>query len=263
MLIDYLTFAKRYSTDASITQIAEFREAYSEYGRVSTSNSGNSGTLCTLYIPKHQQNDADALLAVDVITRSAGLRCRRIDIAMDVLAPMPNLDPAVLSGWIGKAGVPETLYVGSRQYRTFWRIYDKRKEILSKRHTDIGFDVTRYELEAKGKAARAIWPYLVDELKRGNDLEKILSQVAARFDKNHILPVLAEQADLTIFDAQYESSTWAWYTRHKENFLHDVFNNDAHSIEFEQDCISFVQDTIMRIANERDALVRRAVYENN
>jgi hypothetical protein len=87
--------------------------------------------------------------------------------------------------------------------------------------------------------------------------------VAARFDKNHILPVLAEQADLTIFDAQYESSTWAWYTRHKDDFLHDVFNNDAHSIEFEQDCISFVQDTIMRIANERDALVRRAIYENN
>jgi DNA relaxase NicK len=184
-------------------------------------------------------------------------------VAVDVAAPMPDLDPVVLSGWIGKAGVPETLYVGSRQYRTFWRVYDKRKEVLAKRHVDIGFSMTRYELEAKGKAARAIWPYLVDELRRGSELEKTLAGIAARFDKNNILPEQVKQADLTIFDAQYESSTWAWYVRHKDDFLNDIFNNDDHSVKFEQDCISFVQDTIMRIANERNALVRRAVYENN
>jgi len=43
----------------------------------------------------------------------------------------------------------DTVYVGNRQSARFFRTYDKRAEILKKSKIDIGFDITRFELEVK------------------------------------------------------------------------------------------------------------------
>lgn len=42
-----------------------------------------------------------------------------------------------------------TVYVGKRSSARMLRIYDKRAEILSKKHVNIGFDMVRIELEVK------------------------------------------------------------------------------------------------------------------
>lgn len=42
-----------------------------------------------------------------------------------------------------------TVYVGKRSSARMIRVYDKRGEILAKKKVDIGFDITRFELEIK------------------------------------------------------------------------------------------------------------------
>lgn len=56
--------------------------------------------------------------------------------------PMPSI---VMS----PSGV--TVYVGKRSSDRMLRVYDKKAEVLAKRRVNIGFDVTRLELEVKGK----------------------------------------------------------------------------------------------------------------
>ena len=43
----------------------------------------------------------------------------------------------------------KTVYVGKRASARMLRVYDKRGEILAKKKTDIGFDLTRIEIEIK------------------------------------------------------------------------------------------------------------------
>lgn len=52
--------------------------------------------------------------------------------------------PSILKSATGK-----TVYLGKRSSARMLRVYDKRGEILSKERVDIGFDMTRIELEIK------------------------------------------------------------------------------------------------------------------
>jgi len=52
--------------------------------------------------------------------------------------------PAILKSPSGA-----TVYVGKRSSARMLRVYDKRAELATKKHIDIGFDMTRIELEIK------------------------------------------------------------------------------------------------------------------
>jgi hypothetical protein len=52
--------------------------------------------------------------------------------------------PAILKSPFGA-----TVYVGQRSSARMLRVYDKRAELMAKKHIDIGFDMTRIELEIK------------------------------------------------------------------------------------------------------------------
>ena len=82
----------------------------------------------------------------------------RLDFAVDYLGAFPftayykRVDT-------GKRPIPSmlkspkgvTVYVGSRESSRMLRIYDKRAEVLSRAQVDIGFELTRVELEVKNK----------------------------------------------------------------------------------------------------------------
>lgn len=96
--------------------------------------------------------------ARELLTRAAGLRAKvtRLDFCIDYCAPFAFREyyelskstkrnaPTILESPTGK-----TVYRGKRSSARMLRIYDKRGEILAKGGQDIGFELTRLELEVK------------------------------------------------------------------------------------------------------------------
>ena len=81
------------------------------------------------------------------------IRVARLDIAIDFDAeiyPGLVLCKGMRKGFLayGAKGI-ESLYFGSRQSKTFFRLYDKRQERLDKEGVDIGHNRWRLELESK------------------------------------------------------------------------------------------------------------------
>jgi hypothetical protein len=48
-------------------------------------------------------------------------------------------------------GITGTVYLGSRKSEVYAKVYDKRNEIMDRTGSDIGYDLTRYELTATSK----------------------------------------------------------------------------------------------------------------
>ena len=100
------------------------------------------------------------------------IRIARLDIALDYDAsiyPGLVLCKGMRKGFLayGTKGI-ESLYFGSRQSKTFFRLYDKRQERIDKEGIDIGYDRWRLELESKESF------FLTGELP---DFEKIFDRV--------------------------------------------------------------------------------------
>jgi len=82
----------------------------------------------------------------------------RLDFCVDYLGKLnfdafyrlhDNKEKPIPAMWKSPEG--ETVYVGKRSSERMLRVYDKRAEILAKKKVDIGFDLTRVEIEIKGR----------------------------------------------------------------------------------------------------------------
>lgn len=93
---------------------------------------------------------------------SVGGKITRLDFNIDYLGKLDfdafyglhdndqNPTPSIV-----KSPTGATVYVGKRSSARLLRVYDKRGEILARKKCDIGFDITRIELEVKrGMVAR-------------------------------------------------------------------------------------------------------------
>jgi len=85
----------------------------------------------------------------------------RLDFAVDYLAPFAFDDYYELQDddkrpfpSIIKTPQGTTVYVGKRSSSLMLRVYDKRAEILHRTNADIGFALTRIELEVKHKMVK-------------------------------------------------------------------------------------------------------------
>ena len=93
---------------------------------------------------------------LNAIERLGG-KVTRLDFCFDVCAAFDFESYYQSRLGIKKLGIPahyrspsgETVYVGRRTSGRMLRIYDKRGEILYRTKTDIGFDLTRFEIEVK------------------------------------------------------------------------------------------------------------------
>lgn len=73
-------------------------------------------------------------------------------------------------------GVTGTVYLGSRKSEVYAKVYDKRNEVLDRTGTDIGYDLTRYELTVTSKMGVSLsdvsnpeplfWNYMSEVLPR-------------------------------------------------------------------------------------------------
>lgn len=86
--------------------------------------------------------------------------------------------PSLLASPIGT-----TCYVGKRASARMLRVYDKRKEILYRKKVDIGFELTRFEIEIKRKLVPR---YL--RLFMSGHTQRIVDDIAVRYS----LPWLAD-----------------------------------------------------------------------
>lgn len=99
----------------------------------------------------------------------------------------------------------DTEYIGKRSSARFFRVYDKRAEVLAKKRVDIGFDLTRFEIECK---RLAVGPYLGLFMVGKTDV--ILADIADRYrlpwlvdHPKRILPTSDNQNKSSIFDFVY------------------------------------------------------------
>lgn len=110
----------------------------------------------------------DILQAFDI--ESYYKTMRRLFDSEDRTAPMGR--PALLTSPDGT-----TVYIGKRSSARLLRVYDKRAEVNAKKHIDIGFELTRFELEVKREC--------VDQYKRlfmSGNTAAIIADVSARYN---------------------------------------------------------------------------------
>jgi hypothetical protein len=129
----------------------------------------------------------------DFITYYRCLCCRHRHQTMQDKIGLPQL-------YTSPAG--DTVYVGKRSSARFFRVYDKTAEIRAKKKLDIGFALTRYELECKRSAVAVYLPLFMQ-----GRLSEIASDMAARYhlpeiaeSQNRILPTESGQAKNSVWD---------------------------------------------------------------
>jgi hypothetical protein len=88
--------------------------------------------------------------------RLQGFGITRVDFAYDVEGDMMEEARLFLKGQVTTILSPTgvTLYSGSRESSRFLRVYDKKAEIRARTGVDVGFPLTRVELECKSQVAR-------------------------------------------------------------------------------------------------------------
>lgn len=100
--------------------------------------------------------------------------------------PRPRMGlPSLLTSPLG-----QTVYVGKRSSARMLRIYDKRAEVLAKRKMDIGYSLTRFELEVKRKEIPGYKALFIE-----GKTQAILNDVAERY----LLPSLAVKPEKLSF----------------------------------------------------------------
>ena len=113
-----------------------------------------------IYLTLGHSDIPDSETAREYIKTISELRGKitRLDFCVDYLGTL-NYDafyrlhdnkqkplPSIIKSPMGK-----TVYIGKRHSERMLRVYDKRGEILARKKTDIGFDLTRIEIEIKGR----------------------------------------------------------------------------------------------------------------
>jgi len=107
--------------------------------------------------------------------------CQKFDLAgykamMTVLwASNPKKPPVGLPVMMDSP-LGQTVYVGKRSSSRMLRAYDKRAELLAKKRVDVGFDLTRFEIEVKRDRVEKYGHLFMS----GNTLA-ILQDMAARY----------------------------------------------------------------------------------
>lgn len=139
----------------------------------------------------------------------------RIDFNIDYLGTFPFVafyeqhdnktkpTPSIL-----KSPQGTTVYVGKRSSARMLRVYDKRSEIKVKERVDIGFDLTRIELEVK----RDMVPRYVS-LFMADDTEAILSDIQHRYNLRGFCET--SQATKPTHNREKGDSLWSFVTRFK------------------------------------------------
>jgi hypothetical protein len=174
-----------------------------------------------------------------------GFKITRVDFAIDVLEKL-NLDDIYQqalkefhdSARVGKDGKTRhfkpyptiwssaygsTVYLGKRHSERMLRIYDKRGEIQAKQDIDIGFDITRIELEVKGRLVNQYLLYLMSGQTAAIDAD-IAARYGldvSRFPKKLVRTLVNEEkADVFAIVRRYHKALrQAWDTDHCK-FMH-------------------------------------------
>jgi hypothetical protein len=107
-----------------------------------------------------------------------GFRVTRVDFAWDTMGDLMEEARLFLKGQITTIISPTgtTLYSGSRESARFLRVYDKTSEIKAKTGADLGFALTRVELETRREICRE---YLA--VYEHGESTKITADVVARY----------------------------------------------------------------------------------
>lgn len=101
-----------------------------------------------------------------------------------------------------------TVYVGKRSSARMLRVYDKRGEILAKTKTDIGFEMTRIELEAK---RNMVSRYIALFMSGKTDV--ILSDIQRLYGLHGFCR--SHKATKPTENREKETSLWNFVTRYK------------------------------------------------
>ena len=144
-----------------------------------------------------------------------GGKITRIDFCIDYLGKLAftsfyNLHdnnqkptPSIL-----KSPQGTTVYVGKRSSARMLRVYDKRGEIKVKERVDIGFDLTRIELEVKrDMTSRYIALFM------SGDTESILSDIQRLYGLRGFCET--HQATKPLNNRKKDDSLWSFITRFK------------------------------------------------
>lgn len=182
-------------------------------------------TNYSIFVQLGHQDLTDNETARDLIRdlKREGARVTRVDFTVDLCIPFDfqgyktAMDQAYETQTMDKKiGLPslwtslqgDTVYVGKRSSARFFRVYDKRKEVLAKQKVDIGFELTRFEIECKKSAVGFYLPLFMS----GNT-QAIVQDIAWRYN----LPVLCEEPARHIPDDVEDttSSPWAFVFRYR------------------------------------------------
>lgn len=109
---------------------------------------------------------------------------------------------------IVKSPTGTTVYVGKRSSARMLRVYDKRGEILAKKNVDIGFEVTRIELEVKRNMVER---YVV--LFMSGRTDNILSDIKGRYGLHGFCQ--SHEPARPVENREKETSLWGFVTRYK------------------------------------------------
>jgi hypothetical protein len=112
-----------------------------------------------------------------------GGKITRLDFTIDILSPFAFSAYYEIMCGVHR-GTPtlitsprgDTVYIGRRSSQRFLRIYDKRAEIKARKKVDIGFDITRIELEVKRKLVSVYKRMFVNK-----EYKAILQDICTRY----------------------------------------------------------------------------------
>lgn len=158
----------------------------------------------------------------------------RLDFSVDLCEKMdiPAFYKKTLAMWSdaetrGLLGMPslitsptgDTCYIGKRSSARMLRVYDKRAEILKRNKTDIGFDLTRYEIEIKRNAVRKYMSLFL-----AGNTKAILDDMCARYR----LERLSDSPERIKCSSgkRAESSCWAFIERYKR-IIREAYVSDT------------------------------------
>lgn len=140
---------------------------------------------------KDLPDNTTAIKYIEAIENLGG-KITRLDFTIDIMTPfdfasyyetmvgMNRGTPTLITSPRG-----DTVYIGRRSSARMLRMYNKRAEILARKKVDIGFDLTRIELEVKRDLVKTY-----KRLYLARRFDVILSDIAKRY----CLPGIALQA---------------------------------------------------------------------
>ena len=123
-----------------------------------------------------------------------------------------------------KSPTGQTVYIGKRHSERMLRVYDKRGEIKARKKVDIGFDITRIEIEIKGRMV----PRYKHLFMSGQE-EVILSDIQELYGLRNFCK---RHEPSKPFDVQDKaSSVWGFVTRYRKVIRCAYYDDTAQFLE--------------------------------